>query len=141
MSTPAETTDEDLGGRDDVSYALYDRFLPFDQACEEMRPFIGARFDYLAQHAVHTLFCPFSLTGLAKLEKMMGRYRYQPVAIACGFPLYPNCPKRSGERAAPCHCHHVPSWSSLRAHVRGENDNLHKMFLEEIVMIRSCRGD
>ena len=138
MLAPAEATEEDFDAWND---AHAHRFLTFDQACEKMRPFIGARFEYLAQHAGHTLFCPFSLTGLAKLEKQMGRYEYQPVASACGFPLHPNCPQRSGQKAAPCHCHHPPSWSALRAHARDKSDELHKMFLEELSMIRSRRSD
>ena len=106
-----------------------------------MRPHLGARFEMLAQHASHPLFCPFTLIGLATLEKQMGRYEYQPVANACGFPMHPNCPQRSGQGAAPCHCHQPPSWSALRAHVRDKSDELHKMFLEELYMIRSRRSD
>ena len=138
MSTPAEATEEDF---DAWSDAHAHRFLTFDHACEKMRPHLGARFEMLAQHASQPLFCPFTLSGLAKLEKQMGRYEYQPVANACGFPMHPNCPQRSGQKAAPCHCHHPPSWSALRAHVRDKSDELHKMFLEELYMIRSRRSD
>jgi hypothetical protein len=135
---PAEATEEDF---DAWSDAHAHRFLTFDHACEKMRPHLGARFEMLAQHASHPLFCPFTLIGLATLEKQMGRYEYQPVANACGFPMHPNCPQRSGQKAAPCHCHQPPSWSALRAHVRDKSDELHKMFLEELYMIRSRRSD
>ena len=138
MSTPAEATEEDFDAWND---AHAHRLLTFDHACEKMRPHLGARFEMLAQHASQPLFCPFTLIGLAKLEKQMGRYEYQPVANACGFPMHPNCPQRSGQKAAPCHCHHPPSWSALRAHVRDKSDGLHKMFLEELSMIRSRRSD
>ena len=138
MPAPAEATEEDF---DAWSDAHAHRFLTFDHACEKMRPHLGARFEMLAQHASHPLFCPFTLIGLATLEKQMGRYEYQPVANACGFPMHPNCPQRSGQKAAPCHCHQPPSWSALRAHVRDKSDELHKMFLEELYMIRSRRSD
>jgi len=138
VSAPAEATEEDF---DAWSDAHAHRFLTFDHACEKMRPHLGARFEMLAQHASHPLFCPFTLIGLATLEKQMGRYEYQPVANACGFPMHPNCPQRSGQKAAPCHCHQPPSWSALRAHVRDKSDELHKMFLEELYMIRSRRSD
>ena len=50
--------------------------------------------------------CPFTLAGIAELERRLGSKAYQPVAQACHFPTHPSCPSRCGE--VPVKCHHRP---------------------------------
>ena len=62
------------------------------------------------------IVCPFTLTGLAKLERRMGKTTWQPVAHACGFPMHPTCPRRSSEKKVSCHKTSCASYLALSAH-------------------------
>jgi hypothetical protein len=66
------------------------------------------------------IVCPFSLIGLANLERRMGKMTWQPVAHACGFPMHPSCPRRSGERTVDCHKVGCASIAALSAHASAQ---------------------
>jgi hypothetical protein len=70
------------------------------------------------------IVCPFTLTGIAKIEKRMGKAVYQPVAHACEFPMHPSCATRSGEVGVQCHKSRCKTFQALVAHAsaRGKVD-------------------
>jgi hypothetical protein len=119
------------------------RLLSFDEALEVLRPELKAHCEKMASRGAQTLECPFTLCGLAKLEKQLGAHAYQPIAHACGFPFHPGCPRRCGASKAPCHAHTFPHFNALVVHAcskgqawgeEGDAD-LHKMLHEELALI------
>lgn len=124
-----------------------DRLLSPDEPYAILRPALKVRCEKLAGCGALPLECPFTLGGLAKLEKQLGAQVYQPVAHACGFPFHPSCPRRCGEKRVPCHSHTFPHWNALVQHARnkgaawGEEGgaDLHMMLREELVMLRPDR--
>ena len=121
---------EDFDGwRDDHA----DRVLDFAEAIEKLSPAVfSCCFDVAVPGSKAPLDCPFTLRGLAKIEKQMGAHAYQPVASACGFPLHPGCPRRSGAVQVSCHARTFPNLKAFSRHLNDksgddENGELHRM--------------
>ena len=77
------------------------RALTTTAALEVMRPIVASMLREMATNGTKSngkIVCPFTLIGLATMERRMGKLTWQPVAHACGFPMHPSCPRRSGER-------------------------------------------
>jgi hypothetical protein len=84
-----------------------------------MRPVVVSMLHEMADNGTKDngkIVCPFTLIGLAKMERRMGKMTWQPVAHACGFPMHPSCPRRSSERPVSCHKAGCASYSALSAH-------------------------
>ena len=116
--------------------------LSFGEALEELSPYV---YDYCCSVAAPDskvpLICPFTLRGLAKIEKQMGAHAYQPVANACGFPFHPGCPRRCGAVPVPCHARSFPNLEAFSRHLAAksgddESGELHEMCHAELVRAR-----
>ena len=77
------------------------RALTTPAALAVMRPVVVSMLREMTTNGTKSngkIVCPFTLTGLAMMERRMGKTTWQPVAQACGFPMHPTCPRRSSER-------------------------------------------
>ena len=95
------------------------RALTTPAALAVMRPVVVSMLREMATNGTKSngkIVCPFTLMGLATMERRMGRMAWQPVAHACGFPMHPSCPRRSGERTVDCHKVGCASIAALYAH-------------------------
>jgi hypothetical protein len=120
------------------------RLLPPGRARTVLRSTLEVYCEGLIADDRETLLleCPFSLGGLAKMERQVGRHAYQPLAHAFDLPWHPNCPIRKRERSAPCRPHGFTHCNALLQHAldnRGDHGGLHAMLCEEFLTISPSR--
>jgi len=63
------------------------------------------------------VYCPFTATGLCRIERHLGKTVYQPVAHACGLLMHPSCTQRCSAAKVPCHRAPFKLFKSFAAHV------------------------
>ena len=63
------------------------------------------------------VYCPFTATGLCRIERHLGKTVYHPVAHACGLPMHPSCTQRCSAAKVPCHRKPFKLFKAFAAHV------------------------
>jgi hypothetical protein len=109
-SGPTEEEDFDPW-RDDHDH----RVLSQGQAYVILQPILEKMCE--AKVAQGEVYCPFTATGLCRIERLLGKTVYQPVAHACGFPMYPSCTQRCSAAKVPCRRAPFKLFKAFAAHV------------------------